>query len=204
MANTKEILNAFTTTKSANEIQSKIDSIQNKIAIESKKAKLEYHNKMKSIPRDISIPRFNSLSQAYNKEFYNKLDEIKSAYANELAELKKSFDKSFENFSVRIENNDAWNDIIHRKSVPQILSELTKADLTEEQLEININGELSDSAKKSRYGFPIKHLEELGWITRSGSGNPNDAKVSHITSEGIRQLDFYKKCKSFDCSNIIM
>lgn len=132
-----------------------------------------------------------------------KYEDSNRKLLNESISVKNEIKDAIGLFAKKCESNNAWKNLVRRKATPKLLeSMLNRNGATEMQMELDLHGCLSESGKQNRFCFPIESMETLGWIKRVGSGTIGDAKVCHLTDEGKRQLDFYKKYKTFDGSNI--
>ena len=193
----------FATTNNARTLQDIINTIESEMNAELKVNRIAYRKECAAAEgKGYDIPKMNRIFEQANITRRKADKEVAMKYADRLENAKKNYADALQNFTKKVEGNNAWNDIAHRKDAPKILENLEKSvnGLTEDGMEIAIHDEIL--GKQNRYSFPIQSMEKLGWLTRTGSGNPGDAKVSHLTDEGKRQLDYFRKYKMFDASNI--
>lgn len=195
----------FATTNNARTLQDVITTIENEMKAELRVNRIAYKKECESLEgKGYDIPRLNRYYEQANNTRLKADKEVTVKYADRLANAKKNYEDALQNFTKKVEGNAAWNDIAHRKDAPKMLECLAKSvnGMTEDGLEIAIHNEIL--GKQNRYSFPIQSMEKLGWLVRTGTGTVGDAMVSHLTTEGKRQLDYFKKYKMFDASNIVM
>lgn len=184
----------------------------NDLEVALKKAKkpyvIGYKNAMAKVDADRktfnwNLPRVNSryaeIQTQYNFEI--RTDATIQKILADIENLKAEKKNAIKVYAEKIEGNEAWNGICHRKRSIKILNAIASGDYTESELEnlVYDKSEVKAHENGQRLGFPIKYLVTLGWIGRDNVGN--DA-THFITEEGKRQIDFYERFGMFDSSMV--
>lgn len=202
--------NAFNESVKGQSFFKKMADLENKVKVAKRPYIKEYKKGMENVERQAALygwgcqkinEKYSELNRIKNVGIKN--DETINSLLKEIESLKAEKSNAVRIYIKSVKSNEAWNDIIHRKDAIKMLRVLSEKNATELELEIAIHGCQSDSAKQNRYCMPIQSMEKLNWIKRDGSGKSKDAKVSSITDEGLRQMDFFDKNGFFDDSNIL-
>ena len=135
------------------------------------------------------------------KNFEIKNDVQINKILADIENLKAEKQNAIKVYAEKIESNEAWNGICHRKRSIKILNAIASGDYTESELEnlVYDKSEVKAHENGQRLGFPIKYLVKLGWI---GRDNVGDNATHFITDEGKRQIDFYERFGMFDSSMV--
>lgn len=139
-------------------------------------------------------------SSEYNKRYDEddkKIRALSQPLTDELKKIKGEKKIALDLYVQKVQGNDCWNDLVHRKAAPKILAHLEKNGAkTEVQLVDEIKGK-SDHVY-SQYCYPLFDMEKLGWIERDGSGTVGDQRLCKLTDLGKKQLESFRKNKKFD------
>jgi hypothetical protein len=194
---------SFNDTPKGKELSDIIVKIESEIKMEEKLHKEEYKKALALVDPSWSIERKNRAYAEIAKKRCDADSQSYKARVTELVNAKENYANAIKAYAEKIEGNDAWNDLIHRKDAIKMLKVIdSESGATELTMELGIHGCQSDSGKQNRYCMPIQCMETLGWIVRDGSGKIGDAKVSRITDEGKRQIEFYERFGMFDSSKV--
>lgn len=192
---------SFNGTQKGKELSDIIAKIESEIEMERNLHKVEYKKALASVNPSWSIERKN---RAYSEIAKKRCDADSQSYkarATELVNAKENYASALKCYAEKIEGNEAWNGICHRKRSIKILNAIASGDYTESELEnlVYDKSEVKAHENGQRLGFPIKYLVKLGWIGRDNVGN----NATHfITDEGKRQIDFYERFGMFDSSMV--
>lgn len=202
------IISAFNGLTSSIKLAEKIEVLSKKVRSESLRLGGEYWLARKkwceenglNIERDSANPKYLKRYDEDQKKIKVQLQPMNEELDKLLAEQKNAREKYIQ----MVLNNESWGMLVGRKSTPKILKVLndnlqgiTEVGIVEKVLP-KTSKTLSDTEKNTRYCMVLYYMENLGWIKRIGSGNAYDAKVSFITDLGKKQLEMFRKNKSFD------
>lgn len=198
-----EIINAFGTTNTCRTLDEKISVLEQEKIQKLKALSLESWKKLDAWKKENehSFASTTMFEQAKMK----KWDEL---HKQELASVKPEQDaidklkaekKQKQDAYVKmVQDNECWNDLVHRRIAPKILEHLEKNGAkTEVQLVDELIGHPIDNVY-SRYCYPLFDMEKLNWIEREGSGTVGDQRLCKITELGKKQLQSFRTSKKFD------
>lgn len=199
----ENIISAFNGLSSSIKLAEKIEVLSKKVRSESLRLGGEYWLSRKkwceengmNIERDSENPKYLKRYEEDQKKIKVQLQPMNDELDKLLAEQKNAREKYVD----MVQNNECWNDLIHRKVAPKILGHLEKNGA---KTEVQLVDELKGGSEHiySQYCYPLFDMEKLGWIVREGSGKVGDQRLCKLTDLGRKQLEMFRKNKSFDIS----
>lgn len=197
----EEIILAFNGLTSSIKLAEKIEVLSKKVRSESLRLGGEYWLSRKKWCEENGLDiEKNSENPKYLKKYYEDQKKIQlelKPMNDELNGLLAEQKNAREKYVSMVQNNECWNDLVHRKVAPKILEHLEKNGA---KTEVQLVDELKGGSENiySQYCYPLFDMEKLGWIVREGSGKVGDQRLCKITDLGKQQLEMFKKNKSFN------
>lgn len=197
----EEIILAFNGLTSSIKLAEKIEVLSKKVRSESLRLGGEYWLSRKKWCEENGLDiEKNSENPKYLKKYYEDQKKIQlelKPMNDELNGLLAEQKNAREKYVSMVQNNECWNDLVHRKVAPKILEHLEKNGA---KTEVQLVDELKGGSENiySQYCYPLFDMEKLGWIVREGSGKVGDQRLCKITDLGKQQLEMFQKNKSFN------
>lgn len=198
-----EIINAFGTTNTCRELDSRIETLEKELQSVKKGLSVETWKKLDAWKKENehsfrSTTMFEQASMKKWSELSRQDLESVKPQQDVIDGLKAEKKAKQDAFVKKVQDNECWNDLVHRKITPKILEHLDKnGEKTEVQLVDELIGHPIDNVY-SRYCYPLFDMEKLNWIERIGTGTVGDQRLCKITELGKKQLQSFKTTKSFD------
>jgi len=197
----EEIISAFNGLNSSRNLAEKIEVLEKKVRAERLRLGGIYYVEREKWCKDngLDIER-NSENPKYLKRYYEDQKKIQlelKPMNDELNGLLAEQKNAREKYVSMVQNNECWNDLVHRKVAPKILEHLEKNGA---KTEVQLVDELKGGSENiySQYCYPLFDMEKLGWIVREGSGKVGDQRLCKLTDLGRQQLRMFQKNKSFN------